>query len=82
MAGRPSDWRQFAAAEAALRDGGPGARSSGAIRTFLKLVRALSRAPAPSCTHARACDSAGRLLDARACGVAQGCARAFRARRV
>jgi hypothetical protein len=40
MAGRPSDWRQLAAAEAALTDGGPGARTPDAMRRFLQLVRA------------------------------------------
>jgi hypothetical protein len=40
MAGRPSDWRQLAAAEEALTDGGPGARTPDAMRRFLQLVRA------------------------------------------
>jgi hypothetical protein len=53
MAARPSDWRQLAAAEAALRDGAPGARSSDAIRTFLKLVRTpLAPLPLPPCLRA------------------------------
>jgi hypothetical protein len=37
---RPSDWRELAAAEAALLDGAPGARSASAMRRFLQLVRA------------------------------------------
>lgn len=42
MAGRPSDWRQLAAAEEALTDGGPGARTPDAMRRFLQLVRAVA----------------------------------------
>lgn len=42
MAGRPSDWRQLAAAEEALTDGGPGARTPDAMRCFLQLVRAVA----------------------------------------
>ncbi len=35
----PSDWRELAAAEAALTDGGPGARTHSTMRSFLQLVR-------------------------------------------
>ena len=43
-AARQSDWRELAAAEEALLDGGPGARTSDAMRRFLHLVRWRSRA--------------------------------------
>jgi hypothetical protein len=33
------DWRELQAAEAALTDGGPGAYTFDAMRSFLKLVR-------------------------------------------
>jgi hypothetical protein len=45
MAARPSDWRELAQAEAALLDGGPGARSAAASRRFLQLVRPARRSP-------------------------------------
>ena len=45
MAARPTDWRQLAAAEEALLDGGPGARTPDAMRRFLQLVRPATRRP-------------------------------------
>ena len=57
-AARPSDWRELAAAEQALLDGGPGARTADAMRRFLHLVRANSARRAHGRTawraHARA----------------------------
>ena len=55
MAGRPSDWRQLAAAEEALTDGGPGARTPDAVRRFLQLVRAPMRPCAKRQRHPARC---------------------------
>ena len=68
---RPSDWRELVAAEEALLDGGPGARTADAMRRFLHLVRAdrarrtrhdaPSRAVAAMCRLARRADASAPL---------------------